>query len=175
MDKKNMKQVAMWAFGLLMVLVLFSSVKPIAVETEIPYSAFKAYLRDGKITEVRVRPDLISGGFRDEKGQVQNFRTLPLPDPKLVEEFVEHKVSNFQGERDRSGMYSLIFNVGGVLLLLFLWWFFVMRQVQLGGKQALSFGRSKAKMVDEKKKKTTFADVAGCEESKGSCARSWTS
>jgi len=166
MDKKNMKQAALWAMGLVMLLVLFSSVKPVAVETEIPYSAFKAYLRDGKVTEVRVRPDLISGGYRDAKGQVQNFRTLPLPDPKLVEEFVEHKVSNFQGERDRSGMYSLIFNVGGVVLLLFLWWFFVMRQVQLGGKQALSFGRSKAKMVDEKKKKTTFADVAGCDESK---------
>ena len=52
------------------------------------------------------------------------------------------------------------------LLFFFLWWFFVIRQVQVGGKQALSFGRSKAKMVDEKKKKTTFADVAGCEESK---------
>ena len=166
MDKKNMKQMAMWAVGLLMVLVLFSSVKPVVVETEIPYSEFKAHLRAGAITEVRVRPDLISGGYRDPKGQVQNFRTLPLPDPKLVEEFVEHKVSNFQGERDRSGMYSLLFNVGGVLLLLFLWWFFVMRQVQLGGKQALSFGRSKAKMVDEKKKKTTFSDVAGCDESK---------
>ncbi|MEK7384285.1 MAG: ATP-dependent zinc metalloprotease FtsH [Elusimicrobiota bacterium] len=166
MDKKNMKQTAMWAVGLVMVLVLFSNVKPIIVETEIPYSAFKAHLRAGKVTEVRVRPDLISGGYRDDKGQVQSFRTLPLPDPKLVEEFVEHKVSNFQGERDRSGLYSLIFNVGGVLLLLFLWWFFVMRQVQLGGKQALSFGRSKAKMVDEKKKKTTFADVAGCDESK---------
>ena len=166
MDKKNMKQTAMWAVGLVMVLVLFSNVKPIIVETEIPYSAFKAHLRAGKVTEVRVRPDLISGGYRDDTGQVQSFRTLPLPDPKLGEEFVEHKVSNFQGERDRSGLYSLIFNVGGVLLLLFLWWFFVMRQVQLGGKQALSFGRSKAKMVDEKKKKTTFADVAGCDESK---------
>ncbi|MDE1847315.1 MAG: AAA family ATPase, partial [Candidatus Micrarchaeota archaeon] len=57
-------------------------------------------------------------------------------------------------------------NVGGILLFFVLWWFFVIRQVQVGGKQALSFGRSKAKMVDEKKKKTAFADVAGCDESK---------
>jgi len=166
MDKKNMKQTAMWGFGLLMMLMLFNSVKTVPVETEIPYSAFKARLRAGAVTEVRVRPDLISGQYRDEKGRVQSFRTLPLPDPKLVEEFEEHKVSNFQGERDRSGLYSFALNIGGILLFFFLWWFFVIRQVQVGGKQALSFGRSKARIVDEKKKKTTFEDVAGCDESK---------
>ncbi|MEQ1919425.1 MAG: ATP-dependent zinc metalloprotease FtsH, partial [Elusimicrobiota bacterium] len=96
----------------------------------------------------------------------QHFRTLPLPDPKLVEDLEAHKVSTFQGERDNSGRYAFALNLGSIVLFFFLWWFFVIRQVQVGGKQALSFGRSKAKLVDEKKKKTTFADVAGCEESK---------
>ncbi|MDP3543228.1 MAG: ATP-dependent zinc metalloprotease FtsH [Elusimicrobiota bacterium] len=152
--------------GFVLLLTLFNSVKTVPVEAEIPYSEFKARLREGTITQVRMRPDLISGDYRDKKGQTQHFRTLPLPDPKLVEDLEAHKVSNFQGERDRSGMYAFALNLGGILLFFFLWWFFVIRQVQVGGKQAMSFGRSKAKMVDEKKKKTTFADVAGCEESK---------
>jgi len=167
MDNKNIKQMAMWGFGLLAMLILFNSVKgSVPLESEIAYSEFKQHLRDGAITEVHVRPDLIHGEYRDEKGQVERFRTLPLNDPKLVEELEEHKVSNFQGEPDRSWMSGMLLNVGFILLFFVLWWFFVIRQVQVGGKQALSFGRSKAKMVDEKKKKTTFADVAGCDESK---------
>src|ERR1035437_10828188 len=167
MDNKNLKTMAMWGFGLLMMLMLFNSVKSTApVEKEIPYSEFKAHLRDGAITELRVRPDLIHGEYRDEKNAVQSFHTLPLNDPNLVAELEERKVTNFQGEPDRSWMSGLLLNVGGILLFFVLWWFFVIRQVQVGGKQALSFGRSKAKMVDEKKKKTVFADVAGCDESK---------
>ncbi len=167
MDNKNLKQMAMWGFGLLALLMLFNSVKSsVPVEKEIPYSEFKQHLRDGAITELRVRPDLIHGDYRDEKGNVVSFHTLPLNDPNLVSELEEHKVTNFQGEPDRSWMSGLLLNVGGILLFFVLWWFFVIRQVQVGGKQALSFGRSKAKMVDDKKKKTVFADVAGCDESK---------
>ncbi|MBI2387630.1 MAG: ATP-dependent metallopeptidase FtsH/Yme1/Tma family protein [Elusimicrobia bacterium] len=166
MDNKNLKQLVIWGLGFVLLLTLFNSVKTVPLEAEIPYSEFKARLREGTITQVRMRPDMISGDYRDKKGTTQHFRALPLPDPKLVEDLEAHKVSVFQGERDRSGMYAFALNLGGILLFFFLWWFFVIRQVQVGGKQAMSFGRSKAKMVDEKKKKTTFADVAGCEESK---------
>ena len=166
MDNKNLKQLVIWGLGFVLLLTLFNSVKTVPLETEIPYSEFRSRLREGAILQVRMRPDLISGDYRDSKGATQHFRTLPLPDPKLIEDLEIHKVSNFQGERDRSGMYAFALNLAGILLFFFLWWFFVIRQVQVGGKQALSFGRSKAKMVDEKKKKTTFADVAGCEESK---------
>ena len=167
MDTKNLKQMAMWGFGLIALLILFNSVKgSVPLEKDIPYSEFKQHLRDGAISELRVRPDLIRGEYRDDKGVSQSFRTLPLNDPNLVSELEDHKVSNFQGEPDRSWMSGLLLNVGGILLFFVLWWFFVIRQVQVGGKQALSFGRSKARMVDDKKKKTTFADVAGCDESK---------
>jgi len=166
MDNKNLKQLVIWGLGFLLLLTLFNSVKPVAIEAEIPYSEFRSRLKEGTIITVKMRPDLITGDYRDAKGATQHFRTLPLPDPKLVEDLEGHKVSIFQGERDNSGRYAFALNLGSILLFFFLWWFFVIRQVQVGGKQALSFGRSKAKLVDEKKKKTTFADVAGCEESK---------
>ncbi len=156
----------MWALAFALIIVLFQNLKNTPSEVEIPYSAFKAKLRDGRVNQVKVRPDLIRGEYKDDAGHVQHFRTLPMPDLKLVEELEAYHVQDFQGEADRSWLTSVVFNLGLFLLFFGLWWFFVIRQVQGGGKQALSFGRSRARRVDEKKTVTTFADVAGCDESK---------
>ena len=86
MDNKNIKQLLMWGLGFMLLVTLFNGVKGVPLENEIPYSEFKARLRAGSIIQVRVRPDLVSGEYKDEKNAVQRFRTLPLPDPKLVEE-----------------------------------------------------------------------------------------
>ena len=151
------------AFFLL--IMLFQNLKAPAPENDIPYSSFKQRLREGQIHDVKVRPDLIRGAYKDETGQ-HNFRTLPLPDPNLISDLEANHVKDFEGEPDRSWVTSAILNIGWIVLFFGLWWIFVIRQVQVGGKQAMSFGRSRAKMVDEKKKKTTFADVAGVDESK---------
>ncbi|MBI4347231.1 MAG: AAA family ATPase, partial [Elusimicrobia bacterium] len=113
-----------------------------------------------------MRPDLIRGQIEDGKGGTQNFRTIPLPDPNLVKEMEEHKVKHFQGEPDKTWITAVLINVGWVVLFFGLWWLFVVRQVQLGGKQALSFGRSRAKLQNNKKQKVAFGDVAGCDEAK---------
>jgi cell division protease FtsH len=165
LENKNLKQLGIWAMAFILLIALFQNLKAPIVEREIPYSEFKERLRTGDITQVRVRPDLIRGEVKTD-GKTQPFRTLPLPDLNLVQDLEKYKVQNFQGEPDRSWLTGLIVNIGWILLFFILWWLFVIRQVQVGGKQALSFGRSKAKMVDDKKKKTTFADVAGCDESK---------
>ena len=166
MENRNLRQLAVWALAFFFLIVVFQNLRMAPVEGEIAYSTFKSKLRDGKISQVKVRPDLIRGEFKDDAGQIHRFRTLPLPDMKLVEDLETYKVQNFQGEPDRSWVTGLVVNLGWLVLFFLLWWFLVVRQVQVGGKQALSFGRSRAKQVDEKKKKTTFADVAGCDESK---------
>ncbi|MEE8425200.1 MAG: ATP-dependent zinc metalloprotease FtsH, partial [Elusimicrobiota bacterium] len=132
-------------------------------------SVFKEKLAAGQISEVTMRPDLIRGQVQGEDGTTRHFRTYPLPDPDLVKEMARNKVGVFKGEPDRSWVMAVIINVGWVILFFGLWWFFVIRQVQMGGKQAMSFGRSRAKKQsaeDKKKKKTKFADVAGCDEAK---------
>ncbi|MBU6429960.1 MAG: AAA family ATPase, partial [Cyanobacteria bacterium REEB65] len=114
-----------------------------------------------------MRPDEIHGDMKDDNGKIVHFKTLPLPDMNLVQDLEKYKVQRFAGEPDRSWWIAVLQNLIWIVLFFVLWWLFVIRQVQVGGKQALSFGRSKAKMVDDKnKKKTTFADVAGCDESK---------
>ncbi len=166
MENKNFKQLILWALAFIFLIAVFQNVKTVPIEGEIPYSEFKSKLRNGQISHVRVRQDLIRGEYKDANGQQKRFRVLPLPDLKLVEDLETYKVAHFQGEPDRSWVTSLIVTVGWIVLFCRLWWLLVVRQVQIGGKQALSFGRSKAKLVDDKKKKTTFADVAGCDESK---------
>ncbi len=167
MENKNIKQLILWAAAFLLVIVLFKNIKaPTVSDKEIPYSEFKTDLKDGKISDVKVRPDLIEGKIKEDDGKVEDFRTLPLPDLNLVQDLEKYHVNNFAGEPDRSWVTSLIVNIGWVVLFFALWWIFVIRQVQMGGKQAMSFGRTKARVVDDKKKKTTFADVAGCDESK---------
>ena len=152
--------------GLLLVIFLFQGIHPPTPESEIPYSTFKAKLAQGAISQVRMRPDLIRGEMKGEGGKIEKFHTLPLPDLNLVSDLEKYKVEKFEGEPDRSWVTGLLVNIGWIILFFGLWWLLVIRQVQIGGKQALSFGRSRAKQVDDKKKKTTFADVAGCDESK---------
>ncbi|MEE8425410.1 MAG: ATP-dependent zinc metalloprotease FtsH, partial [Elusimicrobiota bacterium] len=127
----------------------------------------KEQLHAGKVIEVTMRPDLIHGKLQNNDGKTETFRTYPLPDPELVKEMMGAKVLVFKGEPDRSWVTAVLLNIGWVILFFGLWWFFVIRQVQMGGKQAMSFGRSKARRLSkDDKKKTKFGDVAGCDEAK---------
>ncbi|MFH1619039.1 MAG: ATP-dependent zinc metalloprotease FtsH [bacterium] len=162
---KNIRQIAFWVLGFMLFLMLYQSFRKVGTEKDIPYSEFKQKVRAGSVTKVIMRPDLIRGELY-EGGASLRFRTVPLSDPKLIEEMEEAKVSSFAGEMDRSWITAVIVNVGWILIFVFLWWFLFMRQAQAGGKQAMAFGRSKAKQQDLGKQKVTFADVAGCDETK---------
>ncbi len=163
---KNLKQLLGWAAAFFLLLLIFQNVKRIGPETEVPYSVFKARLKSGDVSNVTMRPDLIRGEFKAASGP-QRFRTIPLPDPKLVEDLEEHKVQNFAGEPDRSWLTAVLVNVGWIVLFFGVWWFIMVRQVQMGGRQAMSFGRSKAKLQGKDRKgRITFVDVAGCDEAK---------
>ncbi|MBI4386424.1 MAG: ATP-dependent metallopeptidase FtsH/Yme1/Tma family protein [Elusimicrobia bacterium] len=163
---RNLKQLIPWILALFLLVALFQSLKEMGGEEDLPYSAFKQRLKAKQISEVTMRPDLIRGQFKDEKGNSHRFRTIPLPDPNLVSELESNQVKHFQGEPDRSWVTAVLINVGWVILFIGLWWVFVIRQVQVGGKQALAFGRSRSKLQSAKTKKYTFADVAGCDEAK---------
>ena len=163
---RNLKQLALWAAAFLLLLFLFQSLKDVGTEEELPYSAFKLKVKAGQIADLTMRQDLIRGEFKDEKGATHHFRTIPLPDQSLVSELEASHVKNFQGEPDRSWITAILVNLGWGVLFILLWYVFVIRGAQMGGKQALAFGRSKAKLQNPKAKKFTFADVAGCDEAK---------
>ncbi len=163
--KKNLRQLLFWFLSLLLFVAVYQSMKGAERERQLPYSEFKQDLRDKKITKVTVRPDLIRGELKDGEKKVI-FKTIPMTDPKLIEDMEAAGVGDFSAEADRGWIAGLVLNIGWILLFVLLWWFLFVKQAQMGGKQAMSFGKSKARLQDLKKSKTTFADVAGCDETK---------
>jgi len=160
--KKNLRQLLFWFLAFMLFVAVYQNIKGVEKERQIPYSEFKAKLRDKQVVKVSVRQDLIKGEMKEG----DKFKTIPMPDPKLIEDMEAAGVTDFAAEADRGWIAALILNVGWILIFVFIWWFLFIRQAQMGGKQAMSFGKSKAKQQDLKKQKVTFKDVAGCEETK---------
>jgi len=157
------KSIAIWVlFGVMMVLVfnLLETSKP---SEEMIFSDFTAMLQQGQVAEVTIKKpeNLIVGTLKNG----EKFKTYAPDYPDLIKE-LQKKGVRIAAMPDHTPWYmSVLFNFGPIILLVFLWVFF-MRQMQAGGNKALSFGRSRAKLVSEKGIKVTFTDVAGIEEAK---------
>ncbi len=163
--KKNLRQLLFWLLAFTLFIAVYQSMKGGETEQEIPYSEFKARLKDKQVQDVSVSQDLIKGEMTDN-GKSVHFRTIPMNDPNLISDMETAGVAKFSSEADRSWIASLLLNIGWVAAFIFIWWFLFIRQAQMGGKQAMSFGKSRARLQDLKKQKVTFKDVAGCEETK---------
>lgn len=164
MKKKDSWGFAFWII-LAAILLIFmqNSTKKSNIE-EMPYSQFKQSVKEGKIINAVVTPELIEGEFTDKEGNQKKFKTIPLEDPKLVEDMENNNVQKFSGKAQNGWLGPLIFSWGPIILLI-LFWLWIMRGMSAGGKQAMTFAKSKAKLADNGKK-ITFKEVAGCEEAK---------
>ncbi|TNF52492.1 ATP-dependent metallopeptidase FtsH/Yme1/Tma family protein [bacterium] len=146
-----------------MMILVFNLINtPRGIE-EISFSDFMANLENNEVTEVTIKePEhLISGTLKNGL----KFKAYAPEYPELVKD-LRAKGVIIAVKPDQDPWYmSVLFNFGPVLLLILLWIFF-MRQMQAGGSKALSFGKSKAKLITEKAVKVTFSDVAGIDEAK---------
>jgi cell division protease FtsH len=165
MKKFDGRALVLWVIVFLLVLFFIQTSK-FPAKSKIPYSEFKRFLKDGRIVDLQVTDRLIEGAFKTEAGTEQKFQTIPLPDPNLVEQLEQNGVKTFTGAQDRGWMTSILANALWIGLFFFLWWVFVIRQMQNGGRQAMAFGRSRAKNQTSKKGKVLFKDVAGVDEAK---------
>jgi len=165
--KQSHKTIALWISLLLMflfVLNVFRDQKE--KQTKINFSVFVKDLESGKIEQVSFKgKDTIIGKYKDSFNNGRNFITTGDTGPEIFKLVRENNLIPDYLEADKAPLWQqLLINWGPILLLLFLFLFF-MRQVQAGGGKAFSFGKSKAKLVGDKKK-ITFKDVAGCDEAK---------
>ena len=135
---------------------------------EIPYSEFKQSLAEGKIQDVIIKENEIQGKYKDGFGVAGtgNFTTHPVPDEGLVKDLTEAKVKFDGRPQEEDSWYLQLFASWFPMLLLIGVWIFFMRQIQIGGGKAMSFGKSKARLLEEGPSKVTFDDVAGIDESK---------
>jgi cell division protease FtsH len=147
-----------------MTILLFNLLSvPKKVEEEMIFSEFIARLDSGEIEEVVIKENYATGRLKDGK----KFKTYLLDYPDLVKDLKAKGVQKIAARPpEQNPWYVNFFFSWGPIIFLVLVWIFFMRQMQTGGNKALSFGKSKARLVSDKAVKTTFADVAGVEEAK---------
>jgi|TARA_B110000211_G_scaffold157311_1_gene178209 cell division protease FtsH len=160
------KNLILWLVIAVVLMSVFQSFSPgESSKTQTDYTTFLREAEQGNIREVRIDN---SGEIRGTRRSGETFQTyVPYFDDKLVSDLVKNDVRVYGEPPEEQSFLTSIFISWFPMLLLIGVWIFFMRQMQGGGgRGAMSFGKSKARLLGEDQIKTTFADVAGCDEAK---------
>ena len=157
-----------WAFILAFILVLITWVQKGAgaggKDTEITYSDLFNLVKQGKVMDAEVQGAELHGHMKATPKEEFHTHVGDHFDP-LEAAFLASD-AHFSKKAEQSNMFlPLLINVGPILLFGFIFFFF-MRQMQAGGNKAMSFGKSRARLLSMQQKKITFKDVAGVDEAK---------
>ena len=153
----------LWAAIALAMVMLFNTFnQPKDSGKKLAYSDFLERVDKGEISDVVIQGSNISG----KTTEGLPFQTYSPQDPRLVRKLLEKKVTIKAEAGDESPWYMTLFVSWFPMLLLVGVWIFFMRQMQGGGGKAMSFGRSRARMLSQEGARITFEDVAGVEEAK---------
>src|SRR3970040_572356 len=138
---------------------------------ELSYSQFRLYLKNGYISDCTVGSNLIRGNYKKvsaegDKEEKVAFATVPIQDMELVNELESQKV-RFKGAVENNFIKNVLMWWVFPFVIMALGWFFLFRKVGGMGSPFMSFGKAKIKLYsDNGTQKTTFIDVAGCDEAK---------
>jgi cell division protease FtsH len=162
------RNLGLWLLLLLMGLLLWSIVtKQQPREPEITFSRFVQAVDEGRVASVTIQGHNIRGRYRGEQDAPgQGFKTFAPDDPELMRLLREKGVEIEARPEDAEPWYLVAIVQWAPMLLLIGVWVFFMRQMQIGGGKAMSFGKSRAKLLSENQHKVTFNDVAGIDEAK---------
>jgi len=158
------KNIVIWlVIGLLMMALynVFQTSSESRGVNEISYTTLISEVSGGNVRDVVISGDEITGTFNDGS----RFHSFSPDDPQFIERLNDQGVIINVKPIKQSALFSIFISWFPMLLLIAVWVFFL-RQMQGGGKGAMGFGKSKAKLLNEKKGKVTFSDVAGIDEAK---------
>jgi cell division protease FtsH len=156
------KNIALW-LGVVLVFVLLINLfsQPRVKRDEINLSEFLDLVEKGEISEVLIQGDYVQGTLLSGR----QFKTYNPGYTKLIEDLREKEVM-ITGEEERQSPWTTILISWFPMVIIIAIWVFLMRQMQAGGGKAMSFGKSRAKLLTEQQQKFTFEDVAGIDEAK---------
>lgn len=160
----RVKNLLFWVFVCLFMILLFNlfTVPNQHPEDPVIFSEFMAHLERGDVERVVIKNNNISAILKDGT----RIQTYSVEYPDLVKVLQEKSVQIEAKPPEENPWYITFLLSWGPFVLFLGLWFFLMRQMQIGGNRALSFGKSRARLLTEEKKKVTFADVAGVDEAK---------
>ena len=158
------RNLLLWGIiSLAMVIVfnLFSQPQPMS-QQRLTYSEFLRQADRGEIAEVAIQGNTIMGKTRDGK----SFQIYAPQDPGRVDKLIAQKVEVRAEPPEESPWYVTLLLSWFPMLLFVGVWIFFMRQMQGGAGRAMSFGRARARLLNQEQGKVTFEDVAGVDEAK---------
>ncbi len=162
----TVKQVLFWVLIGTCLIVLWQVVQHgagIGHDQEVPFSKFMSDAQQGQIADVTVMNNEVRGHYRADKS---GFHTIvPANYPDMYKVLQDHQGSVTVKDTSGSGWLNILIQFSPILVLGALW-YFMLRQMQSGGNKAMSFGKSRARLLSMQQKKITFKDVAGVEEAK---------
>lgn len=160
------KNLFLWLIIAIVLVSVFSNFGPRhAAAEKIPYSQFLKEVEQGMVNAVTIEDNKVVKGITKNNKHFVTY--MPMQDNALLGDLLKNNVEvSGQEKQQESVLLHLFINWFPMLLLIGVWIFF-MRQMQGGGgRGAMSFGRSRARLLGEDQVKVTFADVAGAEEAK---------
>ena len=163
----NFKNLVMWAVIVFLTIGLYNMFKnpqsSISQKQNIIFSEFLSEVENGRVVQVEIQGNNIRGIMSNG----EKFTTYSPNDPNLIEKLSDKGVSISAAPLDEKmpSIFGILLSWFPMLLLIAVWIFF-MRQMQGGKGGAMGFGKSKAKLMSDARKKVTFDDVAGIDEAK---------
>ena len=165
----TVKTIIFWVFILVCLMMLYMVVsrgtgmagKP----TDIQYSDLQDKIDSGQVQDVTIQGDEVHGHMKGAKDEFHTQISTSLVDSLTKELHAAKVLYSLKPPQNNGLLLQLLFNVGPFVLLGAIW-FFMLRQMQSGGNKALSFGKSRARLLSMQQKKVTFKDVAGVDEAK---------
>ncbi|WP_114987450.1 ATP-dependent zinc metalloprotease FtsH [Pragia fontium] len=160
------KNLILWLVIAVVLMTVFQSFGPSdSGGRRIDYSTFMTQVSNNQVSEARISGREIQ--YKTQPDNAAHTTYMPTEDPLLLSLLLKNNVKTVGEPPEQPGFLQQVFISWFPMLLLIGVWIFFMRQMQGGGgKGAMSFGKSKARMLTEEQIKTTFADVAGCDEAK---------
>jgi cell division protease FtsH len=163
----SVKTVMFWVFILICLVMLWAVVQKganMGKDQEIPYSDLFDKVQNQQVQDAAIQGNELRGHLKSSPKD-QFHTTLPANWDELDKAMRASKVNFSIKEQGSSLPLQLLINIGPFVLLIAIW-FFMLRQMQSGGNKAMSFGKSRARLLSMQQKKVTFKDVAGVDEAK---------
>jgi len=164
----TLKTVILWVTLVAVAVVLWRIIQTgpnSSKNKEISYTEFVQHLNNNEIADVTIEGNVAQGKYRNSDQQFHLI--VPANNPNLLKALDDHKDTTKTTFKDNQGWnWPMALVQFSPFLLLGVLWFVMIRQMQTGGNKALSFGKSRARLLSMQQKKITFKDVAGVDEAK---------
>ena len=157
------KNLILWVVVAVVMMTAYQSFNSVSNGNVTDYTTFITDIENGQVRQAKFEDNEILVTKADG---AKYTTVIPLEDKNLLNDLLNKKVKVEGTPQERRGLLSQILIAWFPMLLLIGVWVFFMRQMQGGGGKAMSFGKSRARMMTQEQIKTTFADVAGCDEAK---------